>query len=354
MLGLSVIKRWRVGLLGLVISFVAIYFITSEIDFALLGDAIGEARWGFVIPCIALLVAGLVTRGLRWRMLLSGGLPFWRAFHIMNVAYLVNGVLPLRIGEVARMFLANRADPPVPVLKTASTIIVERLLDLLAVVMMVALALAMGPVPSALRSAGLFMGVAGLGGFLLLVLLSRQRRIAHLLVTWILDRVSVVDRDIALTWLDHFLDGLLPLARLSTLLSALTWTAVSWSFSVAAGFILMYTFFETASLPATFLYIAAAALAIAVPATVGSLGVYEASIIFALEALGYGEPYANAVAFAITVHLVNVLVHSVTGVVGFVAEGVSLEQLSDGVKRVKESGDPSSMTAVASPTEAGN
>ena len=88
------------------------------------------ARYIYVLPTVVFLLLGLVTRAFRWQVLLSGDLPIGRTFSIMNVAYLVNGVLPLRIGEVARIYLATRATPPVPPMKTASTIIVERLLDL--------------------------------------------------------------------------------------------------------------------------------------------------------------------------------------------------------------------------------
>lgn len=336
---MKLLKRWRIGLLGVAVSLIAVYFIVSEIDFSLLGDAFKAARWWYVLPSLGLLLLGLVTRGLRWRLLLHGGLPLVRAFHIMNVAYLINGVLPARLGELARIFLATRADPPIPVLRTTTTIVVERLLDLLAVVMLVALALAAGPVPPALQSAGIVMGIAGLSGFLVLVLLSRQRETTHRILAFVTARIPLLQRLNVTDLLDHFLDGLLPLARLRTLFGALLWTGVSWALSVVAGYVLMYTFYDSADWAVTLLYIAAAAFAIAVPATVGSLGVYEGSILIALEALGYGDPYATAVAFAVTVHFVNVFNHAVTGIIGFIAEGVTLEQLSAGARNVRQQTD---------------
>ncbi len=331
---LKLLKYWRVGLMGAAVSLLAVGFIISELDLSAVDDALNDAHFIYVVPCVLLLVAGLVTRGLRWRLLLSGGLSPWRAFHIMNVAYLVNGVLPLRIGEVARVFLASRAEPPVPVLKSAGTIVVERLLDLLAVVLMVAFALAAGPVPGRLQSAGLFFGVVGFWGFLVLVLLSRKRGWAHWLLRLFTERSVFLQKWNLHDLLDHFLDGLLPLARLDTLVMALAWTAISWCFSIAAGYVLMYTFYDAPRLAATCLYIAAAALAIAVPATVGNIGVYEGSIILALEAFSYGSSFETVFAFAVTVHAVNVFVHTVTGIVGFISEGITLDQLSEGVEEI--------------------
>jgi len=90
------VKRWRVGLLGLVVSLVAIYFIASQVNLNQLKDAIVGARYIYVLPTVVFLLLGLVTRAFRWQVLLSGDLPIGRTFSIMNVAYLVNGVLPLR------------------------------------------------------------------------------------------------------------------------------------------------------------------------------------------------------------------------------------------------------------------
>jgi len=331
------LKRWRFGLLGAFISILAIYFIARQIDLTALGQALAKAQYIYVIPTLLLLAAGLVTRALRWQVLLSDALPLRRAFNITNVAYLVNAVLPLRMGEVARAYLATRADPPVPVLKSASTIIVERLLDLLAVMVLLGLALAGGPLPSELRAAAVFGIPALIAGFLVLVFLSRRRALAHRIVNAIVGRLPqrISSRRLS-QWLDHFLDGLSPLTQPRALFLSLLWTACSWGFSTVAGYILMLAFFPQASWVATCLYIAASSLVIAVPAVPGSLGPFELSILLALSATGYGEPHDTAAAFALVVHGVNLGIFAVTGLIGFIQEGISLGQLSQGVQEMRQ------------------
>jgi uncharacterized protein (TIRG00374 family) len=335
------VKRWRVGLLGLVVSLAALYFIASQVNLNQLKDAIVSARYIYVLPTVVFLLLGLVTRAFRWQVLLSGDLPLGRTFSIMNVAYLVNGVLPLRIGEVARIYLATRATPPVPPMKTASTILVERLLDLLAVVLMVVLSLAGGSVPDQIRASALVSGALVVGGFATLIILASQQQFANRLLQWVLGLFRQGnDSPLALRltrWLDHFLDGLQPLTRPKALFAALVWTAASWGFSTIAGYILMFTFYPQASWAATMLYIAAAAFAIAVPAVPGNLGPYEGSIYLAISAMGYANPAGTAVAFAVLVHGLNLLVHASTGVLGFIQEGISLEQLSRGIQEMRSS-----------------
>jgi uncharacterized membrane protein YbhN (UPF0104 family) len=168
-------KHWRVLAVGALVSGVVIYLIARQIDFALLWESLRTANYVWIMPAAALSVAGLFTRALRWRVLLGRGLTLSRAFHIMNIAYMLNGVLPLRLGEVGRAWLASRGEDGVPVMRTASTIVVERLLDLLAVAVFIAIGLALGPVPDALRTTGVLTSIAALGGVLFLVLLANKR-----------------------------------------------------------------------------------------------------------------------------------------------------------------------------------
>lgn len=338
LLELSPVNRFRLGLLGLVVSAVALYFMFYQIDLGQFVQALSQARYIYLIPTVALLLAGLVTRAYRWRMLLGSAFPLERAFSIMNVAYLVNGVLPLRIGEIARMYLANRVDPPVPPLKTGGTIVIERLLDLLAVVVMLGLALMLGSVPDSLRSAASVATPILIVGFAVLVGIASQRNQAiHLAGVLIQSlRIQAVIAQSLLRWFDHFLEGLEGVASPMRFVKALAWTGLSWGFSTAAGYILMFAFFDQASLSATLLYIAAAAFAIAVPAVPGSIGPYELAIVAALGAAGYGEPAVVARAFAFVVHGVNLLVHALTGFAGLMREGLTLTQLSQGVQQLRQ------------------
>ncbi len=98
----------------------------------------------------------------------------------------------------------------------------------------------------------------------------------------------------------------------------------------------MFAFFEQGSWVATCLYIAAASLVIAIPAVPGSVGPYELSIILALGAVGYGEPRDTATAFALVVHGLSLGLYAVMGIIGFIQEGISLGQLTQGVREMRQ------------------
>ncbi len=325
------------------VSFLAIYFIVSQLDLARLGTALTTARYEFILPAAGLLLVGMFTRARRWQVLLGGALPFKRAFSITNVSYLVNGLLPLRIGEVARVVLAHRVQPPVPVLKSASSIIVERLLDLLAVFVLLGFALTTNPnLPADYRAAASVTIPLLLLGFGTLIILASQRTRVHQ-VLGVVTRLFPWFGQLNLTdWADHFLDGLLPLTQPRLLVRAFFWTALSWGFSLAAGYIVMFAFFDNASWSATALYIAAAAFVIAVPAVPGNIGTYQLAIILALQASGYDEPvvdYVQVVSFAVVVHALNLVLYAVMGTLGFMQESITLGQLTTEVLQQRTNQD---------------
>ncbi len=309
---------WRFPLLGVLVSSLALAIVLSQINLKALGTALAQARYVYVVLAALILLVGLVLRALRWRTLLSGSLPLNRAFSIMNMGYLMNAVLPLRIGEVGRIYLAARHD--VPMLKTASTILIERLFDLSAALILLGLSVLTVPLPDELRATAAIALVVVFLCFAIVVFLSRQHSLP-------LEKLS--------QWLSQFRDGVSSLTRAETLLWVVLYTAVSWGLSTAAGYTLMLAFFEQASWPATFLYMAASSLAVAAPAVLGNLGPFELSILLALGATGYGEPRDLAVAFALVVHGVNLGIHTATGLIGFFNEGISLKHLSQGVQQAR-------------------
>ena len=318
-------RRWSSILLGLVVSVVALTLLLRR-DFTGVRDELAHARYWVVLPCMAISVVGLWLRGVRWRVLLNGRLPLRHSFHILNVSYFINGVLPLRIGELARAALAARTEPPVPVLTSLSTIVVERLLDTLAVFGLIGLTLLVLPVGLEIGLMGAALGVGAVVGVVLLAIFARRPAAAHRLLDGLGGVVPLLRRPKLHGWLDEVLAGLLPLGSARLALLSAGWTAAAWATSVIAGYVIMYAIFDEPTWAASMAMIALASFAIAVPAVPGNLGPFEAAVVFGLAGAGLVESAtdAPAVAFALLLHVVNLATYILMGLVGLWAESVSL------------------------------
>jgi hypothetical protein len=323
-------RGWRIGTIGIAVSVLVVLFFVSQLDLALLADALVNGDYLWVIPSFLVLVVGLWTRGLRWRALVNDDLPPLRAFHILNVSYLVNGLLPLRLGEVARAYLAYRAEPKVTIPRALSTVVVERLLDLLTVIGMVALS-ASASLPPELRTVAFAGAPLAFGGLVVLVVLSVNKPRALRWLDLIVQRLTFLQRLPLHKIANDILDGFVVLAKPALFLRVVGWTLVSWALSVAGGYLLMYVFWDSADWGAAMLLIAAASFAVAIPAAPGSVGTYEWSIVLALGAFSYGEPLESATAYAVVVHAVNLGLFAIMGGIGLLREGISLTQLRESV-----------------------
>lgn len=325
--------NWRVGVLGLIISGVAAYLTLSQVNLSRLHHDLTNARYGYALACGAILMLGLLARALRWRALLDNRLPAASSFGILGIGYLLNSLVPLRAGELARVVLASGLRLPIPALTTASTIVVERLLDMLALLIVLALTLAAAPLPPEIRAAAVTAAPVVLLGFITLVILAHQRSLAERLLTAALGHVITPLRRFDLAaWALNFLDGLKPLAAPRKLLVVLGWTALSWGCTIAAGYTLMFALYDAGNWFTASLFIGVLAFAVALPAVPGNLGTYELAIVTVLQATGYGEPANLALAFAVLLHAVDIFVYILAGLYGFVQQGMSFGQLSRAIQ----------------------
>jgi hypothetical protein len=328
-------KRYIIPVIGLAISLSAAYSILAQLPLSELVGAFQTARYSYVLPSLILVLLGLWFRGVRWRVLLNDELNVVRSFNIMNIGYLVNGLLPLRLGEVARAYLASRAAPQIPVVRALSTIVIERLIDLLTVLVILGIAIAIAPVPEELRAIAAVGTPALIVGFLLLIVMSSQRARAMRIVEGIAARFAILQRIRFATLVQQFLDGIAPLTQPRMLFRVLLWTVIAWTFSVISGFVLMPAFFDAPDWSAVFLFTAAASFANALPAAPGSIGVYEGSILLSFQSLGY-TGVAAITGFAVMIHALNVGSNAVLGIIGFIQEGVTLSQLSERVRGLQQ------------------
>jgi len=102
-------------------------------DLSALWMSLVQVQWLWIVPGIVIYFLGIWLRGVRWRILM---LPFasvssLRLSIVILIGFTVNNVLPLRLGEIVRAVALRRSDG-VPIPATLATILIERVLDMVA------------------------------------------------------------------------------------------------------------------------------------------------------------------------------------------------------------------------------
>lgn len=330
-------KRAAAIAASLVVSGVFLWLALRDVPLADVWRSIQQAQLGWVVAAVLAGVLAIWTRGVRWSGLLDGQIPVRRSFYIYGITQFMN-LLPLRMGEVARTVLAARER--VPIVTTASSIVVERLLDLVFVLGMLAVIVPqVDDLPASVAQSVTTFSVLAIVAFVVLLVLARFPDVARRILNALQTRLPALQRLPLETLLDNALDGLRPLVDLNRFIHAVVWTGIAWFFS----WLIFYTSALGLGIGAdsvlfNMMGLSLAAFAVAVPLTVGAVGPFQAGVIVAGAAFGVSEVLATAEGFL--VHGLTILSYVICGTWGFLALGVRLADVTRGGGDAKAKHEP--------------
>jgi uncharacterized protein (TIRG00374 family) len=287
------------------------------------GRAITGAHPLWLLISLATVPLGLAARALRWSGgLLEDRLSPMRAFHLLNIGMLLNQ-LPLRAGEVARVVLAGRER--VPFVTAATSIVVERLIDVVVCVLLLTIGIARVPdAPPIIAQISLAFGAAAVLAFALLIALARVPALAHRLLGWVEARLPFTARLNLMRRADEVFAGLRPFSQPRRAVIALFWTAVGWGISVVSFWSLERAIDVQGVdlLTGSMLAVAMASFSIAIPISVAAIGPFQGAVRVAGDAVGMTAADSTALGFIF--HGVSIVGYAIFGVIGLIRVGVSL------------------------------
>lgn len=327
---------WKAAL-GIIISAVLLWYAFRNEDPAEIAHEISRAD-----PLLLLLATAAATfvfwiRAWRWRSILDPvrpGTPFRSRFAAVNIGFMGNNLLPLRVGEFARAYALSRLEP-VPLVAAFSTLVLERLFDGIMLVLFLFVSTALPGFPEVrLGQATDFTAVArGLAVvvltamvvlFLLVLFPERAVRLLERVAGAILPatlRRPIVDA------LEAFLAGVSILRDPVLLSRATAWSVVLWLVN-ALGFWLGMRAFDI-DLPfvaAVFLQ-SCVALAVSVPSAPGFFGPFEAATSVVLVGM-WGTDASKALGFALGFHIAGFIPVTVMGLFYAWRMGLSLRGMA--------------------------
>lgn len=303
---LSIGKRllnWRT-LVPLVIVIAALVYFAQKanIDPQKTWAAIRTANPLFFLAAFLAYYVSFPLRALRWRLLLENvgynkkngvHLPgFWKLLEIIYIAWFANAVVPAKLGEIYRAYLI-RQEADVSATRSFGTILAERMLDLIVLLLMFIPSLIISlheNLPPELR-AGLYLTLAAviIGVAALIALRIFRMQIARFVPKRLLGHYH------------HLQEGTLGSFRRIPTLTVLTiavWSCEALRFFFIALALNLIT--------GNLLHVVAAALFIAlgealltvVPFTSGGIGLVEAGMLAMIALFTAGTPTGNSVSAA--------------------------------------------------------
>jgi uncharacterized protein (TIRG00374 family) len=322
-------RDWKQVLPGLVVSAITLAAVFYIADIQEMLNALRLANYGLVAAAFSLSFAWLAIRAMFWRTLLQEQADYSQVFFTTSEGYLLNNLLPFRMGELARAFLLSQK-ARLDFWSVLSSIVIERVLDLA-----IAAGLLLSTLPFVLgatwaRTGAMVAAAIVAAGLVLLFLLARypDRFVGYLMR--IIARWPAIGQAVG-SRLEAFLSGLCVLNDGRRFLKAIAWVLLNWAVVVLQYFILLWAFFPDAKLLWGAFSLGVGALGIAAPSSPGAIGVLEFSLAGALALFGLN--YSTAVAFALTAHLFNYVSNGILGGYALARDGETLTGL---YRRVRE------------------
>jgi glycosyltransferase 2 family protein len=349
------LKRLVQLLVVLAIGGLALWFALRKVHLAEFMEALRHLDlviFGLGVLCFACLH---LLRSLRWGLLVRAVQPdvrFRSYLSICSVGFMLINLLPFRLGEFARPYLLFERED-VPFGSGMATVVVERVLDVLALGALFLGVLLLADVPAysveipgraepfevvtAARTGILGVLIPVLGGIGLLLLLG-ERGIALVdrVRGWMPEGLLQLPFNLAVRFLGTFLEALRSLGTVRKAVGVLAWTAFLWLLNVLSLYFTLRAF----EFGAGFGFWAAATILVVIcvaliaPAPPGFAGVFEFACAVGLAIFAIGP--SEAAAFAVVLHAMQLFLVTAIGMYFVLVDRISVRRLLDSIAAMRQ------------------
>ncbi len=327
------IKRWLPGAL---ITILLIAAILHFVDLPRVLDAIRSADYRILAVTTVLSFAWLFVRAIVWRTLLRDRASYRDTLLSLSEGYLLNNVLPFRLGELGRAFLLSRKTE-LQFVEILPTLIIERAVDFgyTAAIFLASLPFVVGAAGA--DRIGVVVGVIVVFGLLAMYLLARYDR-------WALDTFH----KISARWpsiqrfggsvLESFLTGLAVLTDGWLFVRFLFWMTINWGMAIVSYYLTIRAFFPQAQVVWGMFGLGAAAFGGAIPLVPGAVGTFEGAFGGALTLLTNDQ--STSLAVALIARFFNYLTSGVLGGYALAREGQTLSGIYQQLMKLRVKSEP--------------
>jgi glycosyltransferase 2 family protein len=294
------------------------------------------ARLDLLLLAIVFIAATLWVRTIRWRYLLApiGQTRFRTVFRAGVIGFAALAILPARVGDILRPYLVAKQDG-LPVSATFATIVMERVLDLIAVLALMALyvwgfADTSTWKPQLLGPIEISAAVGGVASIALLVLMWTLATHPERIGTLVHSTDRFLPAKIAARlgqWASTFSSGFAVARNPRGLFLSLFWSFPLWVLIAAETWAVTKAFGIVMPFAGTFLLQAMLVVGVAVP-TPGGVGSYHEAYRIGVTTF-FNAPNDRAVAAAIVVHFLAFIPILLLGIVFMAQDGLSVGRLQE-------------------------
>jgi hypothetical protein len=299
-------------LLGVISSALFLWLAARGIDWSQFGHALRQTRYVYLIPAVVFTMLGHFSRAVRWKYMMApvkqcGLRPLWAA---VAIAFMVNNLLPARLGELVRAFVIGRSQK---VSRSASfaTIVYERVVDVFVLILLLWFCMVRISGPAWLARSAEVLVAFNVALFLLLWAMVRWRERFRALIARAVRPFPADTQRRLHDSADAFALGLGVVTKPAASLPIALLSFAVWGCAIAAVWFCLIAFRLQLPPLASLLLIVLVSLGSMIPSAPAFLGTLQYACVIGLGI--YGIDRANALAFSAVYHVTQFLPITLTG-----------------------------------------
>jgi len=318
--------------IGCVIGLGFLYLAGRNVDFGLMWEAFTKVHYGFVLLAVPVMFFSHLLRALRWRYLMD---PIKKVdvaslFSALLIGYMANILMPAHLGELLRAYVLGKKRG-VSASSTFATIVVERIIDVFALLLLMVFAILFYPFPEWINKAGYAMLAGTVGLFVFLILLKKHFAFFERFLQLLFSPLPKGLKEKLGRGIRSFVLGIVPLRSgwdylVVAVLSILIWACYGFIIHLV---LYAFDFVSTYRLPwwTSLIVLVVTTIGIVVPSSPGYVGTYHWLCQISLAM--FAVPGGPALSFAILIHVANFLPVLIVGLILAYTEGVEIFRVQD-------------------------
>ncbi|MGV7220955.1 MAG: lysylphosphatidylglycerol synthase transmembrane domain-containing protein [Nitrospinales bacterium] len=338
-------KKYSALIISSVIAVLAVYYTARNISMKELMDSFRTLHYFYLILSFFIFVFLYWARTLRWKMLILPIKPvkLSQLYSPLMVGFMA-GVLPARVGEIVRAYLLAK-NQNIPFASSLATIVIERLFDLIFLLILFAWLLVFQSdiwdhniawsgisVKDLAFQFGIFslILIGALLTFIYLLICHKPKAVE--LVHWFLKPFPEAWRYKVEHLLEAFSDGLAVVKDIKSLAYISLSTTLVWGLIILSYCPFYWAYdLQDKSLASMVLVVVMVCILITVLPTPAFLGSFNAGVFIALHLI-LNESEVSAVSFGMVAWTINFAVITLGGVYFILHDHISVTQLADEIQ----------------------
>ncbi|MEW6019128.1 MAG: lysylphosphatidylglycerol synthase transmembrane domain-containing protein [Pseudomonadota bacterium] len=323
---------------------IIVYVFAFHVEWDEFAQAFADVVWGYVLLAVLANFASIILKAASWKLIFDASFrdmrSRWRDLtSAIMIGFLVNAIIPARMGEVARAYVISRRQAilgkPVSRSTVFGTVVLERVFDGVAMAMIVIYGVVEMDLPSwANRGAIVLIVLSALFGVILVMLEIKREKLkvgARAAAEVSGDHQNWRRRAATRLYgvLARFSEGQRVLRSPLRVAGIFTTTSLSWLSQLLAVYFSLYAFnLGSIGIIGALLLLILINVAGALPATPGNVGVFQLATVIPLT-VTYGISKSTALAFSIGLQVIEGSIGVGVGSLCLLREGLSFRQVRE-------------------------